>query len=165
MVQTGPMNSQQTEPASASGESTSRRTVLAAAGVVGAGAVLAACSSGGSSSSATPTASGTESDTVTDVPTNSSALVATGDVPVGGATFVDSEGLIVSQPSAGEFHAFEARCPHQGCMVTNFDNGQLVCPCHGSAFDGQNGDVLQGPATTGLPEVSVKVSGSNVVRA
>lgn len=40
---------------------------------------------------------------------------------------------------------------------------ELDCPCHGSRFDAANGEVLAGPATTHLPEISVTVE-DGVVR-
>lgn len=143
-----------------------RRTVLAAAGAVGAAGVLAACASSSESSSATPATSADSSgspDTVTDVPDDQAAIAATKDVPVGGATFVESRGIVISQPSEGEFKAFDARCPHQGCMVTDTENKDLLCPCHGSLFSPETGDVLRGPARIGLPEVQIQVSAGNIV--
>ena len=63
---------------------------------------------------------------------------------------------IVLQPHAGEFKAFNAVCPHAGCVVTYMSsNEQLVCPCHASIFDPDNGDLISGPAFTGLTELNV----------
>ena len=42
--------------------------------------------------------------------------------------------------------------------------GELSCPSHGSKF-GFDGAVENGPATTPLAAVSVKVDGENVVSA
>lgn len=142
--------------------------MLAAAGAVGAAGILAACSSSSdsdSSSSAPSTSGSGQPDTTTDVPEDQAAIAATKDIPVGGATFVESRGIVVAQPSAGQFKAFQARCPHQGCMVTDTENKDLFCPCHGSLFSSETGDVLRGPAREGLPEVQIKVSGENIVPA
>ena len=155
--------------AKADGNPLHRRTVLAAAGAVGAAGVLAAC--GGSESdpaaSTDPTDDGRsgDPDATTNVPDDSAAIASTSDVPVGGATFVESRSIVVTQPSEGEFKAFEARCPHQGCMTSETENENLMCPCHGSLFSAETGEVLRGPAPTGLPEVSVKVSGTDIVTA
>ena len=76
------------------------------------------------------------------------------DVPVGGsATFTLPDGTpgIVLQPTAGTFAAYNAACPHQGCPVSYFaSQNLLVCPCHGSQFNPQSGNVEVGPAVTGL---------------
>lgn len=46
-----------------------------------------------------------------------------------------------------------AKCPHAGCIVKYDPNTrQLICPCHDSKFD-LDGNLLQGPATTGLIEI------------
>jgi Rieske Fe-S protein len=65
----------------------------------------------------------------------------------------------------GDFVAYSAVCTHQGCTVA-YQDGNLACPCHGSAFDPANGAaVVTGPATRPLPEIPVKVQGDEVVRA
>jgi Rieske Fe-S protein len=66
---------------------------------------------------------------------------------------------------SGDFVAYSAVCTHQQCTVA-YKNGQLVCPCHGSIFDAENGaEVVNGPAQRPLPEIPVKVQGREVVRA
>lgn len=85
------------------------------------------------------------------------------DVPVGGATYDEPSNTVFSQPTEGEFRAFDATCPHQGCSVSQFSDGKLVCPCHGSAFDPATGDVVNGPATTGLTVRDVTVEGDDLV--
>ena len=82
------------------------------------------------------------------------------DVPVGGAaSFQDpssGDPSLVIQPTAGRFLAFDAVCPHAGCMV-QYDQGNraFVCPCHGSVFNGQTGAVESGPAASGLARVTI----------
>jgi thiosulfate dehydrogenase (quinone) large subunit len=81
-------------------------------------------------------------------------------VPVGGAaSFRDptsGDPALVVQPKAGEFHAFDAICPHAGCTVGYAASRDLiVCPCHGSQFNAATGAVEVGPATTGLTSLSV----------
>jgi nitrite reductase/ring-hydroxylating ferredoxin subunit len=51
---------------------------------------------------------------------------------------------------SGTKHVLSARCPHLGCLVawSEADKG-WECPCHGSRFTA-DGELLQGPATTGL---------------
>src|SRR4051794_38398830 len=87
------------------------------------------------------------------------------DVPVGGAAAArtpEGTAIILSQPSAGKVVAFDARCPHQGCTVAP-SGGRLLCPCHGSAFKTADGSLINGSATKGLTEVTVTVSGDDVL--
>ncbi|HLH29239.1 MAG TPA: Rieske 2Fe-2S domain-containing protein [Acidimicrobiales bacterium] len=76
-------------------------------------------------------------------------------VPVGGAASFTvpkngDPGLVI-QRTAGEFVAFDATCPHAGCTVAYQAASQIIaCPCHGSEFNPSNGDVVRGPAATGL---------------
>jgi glycine/D-amino acid oxidase-like deaminating enzyme/nitrite reductase/ring-hydroxylating ferredoxin subunit len=53
----------------------------------------------------------------------------------------------------GVLHALSAACPHMGCLV-DFDPPatQWQCPCHGSRFS-VDGDLLEGPAVSGLRRV------------
>ena len=103
----------------------------------------------------TSTVPGTTSTTVLGTAIGSAADVAVG-------SFADfqipstGEPGIVLQPNVGEFKAFNAVCPHAGCTVTYMpSNDQLVCPCHASIFDASNGDLISGPAFTGLTELDV----------
>jgi len=42
------------------------------------------------------------------------------------------------------------RCPHMGCALKkNKEENAWECPCHGSRFT-ENGDLLEGPANSGL---------------
>jgi thiosulfate dehydrogenase (quinone) large subunit len=81
-------------------------------------------------------------------------------VPVGGsASFTDPvthAPSIVIQLQAGAFVAFDAVCPHAGCIVQYDAADQIiVCPCHGSEFDPATGAVEVGPAVTGLIKIPV----------
>jgi len=89
------------------------------------------------------------------------AVGAARDVPVGGsAQFQDpttGDPSLVVQPEAGTFLAFDAVCPHAGCIVAYFsDAKRFVCPCHGSEFNGRTGAVLQGPAQRGLGHIPIQ---------
>lgn len=131
----------------------SRRQVLQGAGVVtvvGATAgLLSAC--GGSPS---PSAASTAADGTVVVPASETA--------VGSSTYYSDAKLIVSQPEEGTFVAFDSTCPHEGCRVSDHQGGDLLCPCHGSRFDAGTGEVLQGPATTGLKVLDVTVEGGDL---
>lgn len=149
----------------------SRRDVLAmtGVGVVGAG-LLAAC--GGSSGSATQpaTAAPTSAAPTTSAPTSSAPTAAgftvkAADIPVGSGKIFDAQKLVVTQPTAGQFRAFSAVCPHQGCNVASFQGKQIVCPCHASLFDLGTGARLAGPAPTGLSTENLTVSGGTITVA
>jgi 3-phenylpropionate/trans-cinnamate dioxygenase ferredoxin subunit len=51
--------------------------------------------------------------------------------------------------------AFGDECTHQGCSLSEggFDDreGTVECPCHGSVFDVETGEPLDGPAQDPLP--------------
>lgn len=82
------------------------------------------------------------------------------DVPVGGAaSFTDpatGDPALVIHPDATTFLAFDAICPHAGCMVEYAGTQRLfVCPCHGSVFNGRTGAVEVGPAQSGLTPIRI----------
>ena len=52
---------------------------------------------------------------------------------------------------ATTFEAYSMFCTHAGCM-TFLSAQQFLCPCHGSKF-GNDGSVLQGPASKSLPKL------------
>jgi thiosulfate dehydrogenase [quinone] large subunit len=86
-------------------------------------------------------------------------------VPVGqAATFtIPSSGNpgIVVHTVAGAFVAYDAVCPHAGCSVGYAAKADVfVCPCHGSQFQVNNGNVLNGPAPHGLTPLKI-VEGAN----
>lgn len=58
---------------------------------------------------------------------------------------------LVAIRSGGAVHVFANSCPHQGRRLDYApdrfltQNGMLVCPAHGAAFDMNSGHCLQGP--------------------
>jgi Rieske Fe-S protein len=157
-----------------------RRGVLAGVGLVGLAGAITACGAGGSSSSsaaAVPAAnSGAGGATTAAVPAASAAssspgsmggaasgaLAATSDIPVGGGMIFDTQLVVVTQPSAGEFKAFSAVCTHMGCTVNQIADGRIDCPCHGSEYSIKNGAVLAGPAPKPLPAKQIKITGDSI---
>ena len=150
----------------------SRRTLLACAGAACA-AVLAGCArynsnNGGvagaqpapsSSAPAGPASSGAAT------PNGPPVLASTADVPVGGGKILASQKIVITQPQAGTFHAFTAVCTHQGCIVGTVAGGTIDCPCHGSKFSITDGSVVNGPASSPLAPVAIKVQGTSIVQA
>jgi len=130
---------------------TDRRGVLKLAGVVVGAGALAACSSPPVPASSAAAASGA-----------ASGGIPTSEIPVGGGKIFADSRTVVTQPTAGSFKAFDSTCTHQGCPVTSIVGQQIVCPCHGSAFDVATGDVVNGPATSPLTPKKVTVTGSTL---
>jgi glycine/D-amino acid oxidase-like deaminating enzyme/nitrite reductase/ring-hydroxylating ferredoxin subunit len=63
--------------------------------------------------------------------------------------------LAVYRDPQGGVCAFDATCPHLGCVVEwNKTEKTWDCPCHGSRFD-RNGQVVNGPARGGLSSAEV----------
>ncbi len=140
--------------AGASGRGIDRRTVIAAAGAVGAAGVLAACSNTNPAPSTSPAPANTK---------GGQALASVADVPVGGGKIIEEPPVVVTQPTKGEFAAFSAICPHQGCIVNEVTADTIICPCHGSEFSAATGAVLVGPAATGLDPIAIKVEGGEIL--
>ena len=140
----------------------SRQKVLVGAGLGLVTAVLAACSTYGkkpeaasesSTTGAAPSASGG--------PAPAAKVIAkTTDVPVGSGVIVDE--TVVTQPTAGVFKGFSAKCTHKGCTVDKVADGTIDCPCHGSKFN-LDGSVAKGPAEKPLEAQAVTVQGDSIV--
>ena len=152
----------------------SRRIVLAGAGAA-AIAALGGCATYGQGNAPPPeeepaeeppaeepTASGTPSSGAKQTKAAPPPLADTSEIPVGGGKIFEGRKVVVTQPRAGTFKAFSAVCTHQGCLVTEVDNGTIICPCHGSAFKIADGSVAQGPAGRPLASKRIKVNGSAI---
>jgi thiosulfate dehydrogenase [quinone] large subunit len=159
----------------------SRRAVISSGALAGVAAFVVLCLAGftalvGRLIGGTPTGSGgpvtlagpgTATTTRGSGPTPPSGTAigpATG-VPLGGsAAFTDpstGDPALVIHQTAGDFVAFDAICPHQGCTVAYQPSSRIIaCPCHGSEFDAKNGNVIRGPAATGLTPIRI-TSGPN----
>ena len=138
------------------GNGTSRRVVLRSAGLVGgilAASTLAGCGSSSQDSSGADGGGGADT----------TARVATSKVPVGSGVIEDSIQSVVTQPTKGEFKAFNYLCTHQGCPVSQFKGDTIQCACHGSEFSIKDGSVIQGPATKPLQSKKATVKGKNVI--
>jgi Rieske Fe-S protein len=162
---------------------TTRRAVIAGAGVVGASALLSGCGYDTASlkdkyiadgqTTAAPAAPAAKAPARKAAPTTAAAqtqapaanvdrLASTGDIPVGGGKIFSSDKVVVTQPTAGTFKAYDTTCTHAGCAVTKISGGTINCPCHGAKFSVEDGSVAAGPAPSPLQEVSIKVEGDSI---
>ena len=55
---------------------------------------------------------------------------------------------------------FSSHCTHLGCTIHRAENGQLLCPCHGSTFD-LEGNPTKGPAIKPLEQLSFSLDKKN----
>ncbi|TFI23071.1 Rieske (2Fe-2S) protein [Streptomyces sp. 4R-3d] len=159
------MTGTQGTASTATGRTVARRTVVAAAGAVGLGAALVACGSDDPADSAakTPADDGANGDSGSGGSGGQGEVLAkTADIPEGGGKVFEDKGVVVTQPTAGEFKAFSSVCTHSGCTVGSISNGTINCPCHGSQFDAANGSVKKGPATKPLPATAITVEGDSI---
>jgi Rieske Fe-S protein len=155
----------------------SRRIVFQGLSALGVAAVLAGCggterSAGPSSARESPTRSKpSEAPPSRKEPRKSektepeNALASTGEIPVGGGIVLTGPRIVITQPKRGEFRAFSAVCKHQGQTVGQISDNTITCTYHGSQYDAATGDVVNGPATTGLDPVRITVKGGQILRA
>jgi Rieske Fe-S protein len=120
---------------------------------------VAACSGGGSPDASSPPAA----DTSTNANSSSQELATVGDIPVGGGVIIAEPAIVVTQPVAGTIKAFTAICTHQGCLVGEVVDNQIICPCHGARYSAEDGSVLQGPAEEPLAPSPVLLDGDRIV--
>lgn len=134
----------------------SRRGVLQATGLAAVATIVAGCGSTGDASGPAATSS---------TAAGGQALVEVAQVPVGGGVILDEPAIVVTQPADGTVKAFTAICPHQGCLVSEVVDGEILCPCHGSTFSIVDGSVIQGPAQEGLAAEPIAVRDGTVTLA
>lgn len=74
---------------------------------------------------------------------------------------VEHEGSVVAVAMlAGKLHAFDDTCPHAGCSLAEgeLDGTTVECPCHMATFDVTTGEVVDGPATSGVATWSAAIA-------
>ncbi|GAA0443124.1 iron-sulfur protein [Acrocarpospora corrugata] len=156
-----------------------RRAVVLSVGGAGLAVALTACTgyqSGGGTTAAEPADppaddppaadatedSGAEEPPPAEEAPPADALAKTADIPEGGGKIFESEKIVITQPTAGQFKCFTAVCTHQGCTVASISNGTINCPCHGSRFKIEDGSVAGGPAKGPLEEKQITVAGGSI---
>ncbi|MFD3684278.1 Rieske (2Fe-2S) protein [Nocardiopsis sp. NPDC058631] len=136
----------------------------AAFGAVGGGAlagVLAACGGGEDPGSGS---GGEQGDAPGPTPGATEELASTEEIPVGEGKVLTEEGVVVTQPEEGTFHAFSSTCTHEGCPLDAVADGLIQCPCHGSRFSIEDGSPVEGPATRALEEFEISVENGVITR-
>lgn len=85
--------------------------------------------------------------------------VASGQVPVGQAAALGDVGVVVTQPTEGNFVVFSDTCPHQGGKISGMSaEGTLFCPLHSAQFDPATGEPVAGPANQPLQKLDVPIA-------
>jgi Rieske Fe-S protein len=69
----------------------------------------------------------------------------------GQGAVIDDRKMAAYKDHEGELHIYSAVCTHLGCTVTwNNSEKSFDCPCHGSRFSANSGNVINGPANSGI---------------
>lgn len=83
-------------------------------------------------------------------------------------SFKIASGVVLIRVAAGNvpasFAALTSTCTHQGCTLSGYTGGKIVCgsSCgHGSEFNA-DGSVAKGPATSALAKYTVSINGNNL---
>jgi len=80
---------------------------------------------------------------------------------------LNQEGKFIILPAeAGKAIAVYWKCVHLGCTVPAPSpalDGNIQCPCHGSLYKGNNGDLIHGPATRPLDWMPITIDAGNVI--
>jgi len=92
-------------------------------------------------------------------------LASLTDIPAGGGLVLDDAGIVLVRGTGDEVQGFSAVCTHQGCNVASVEDGQIICPCHGSKFDAATGEPVAGPAKSPLAPISVTIRDNAVFTA
>ena len=72
-------------------------------------------------------------------------------LPKGSGMVMENNKMAIYKDNEGKAHKYSAICTHLGCIVSwNELEKSFDCPCHGSRFSGQTGNVINGPANTPL---------------
>ena len=153
------------------GMKNSRRDFLQIGGTIGALFVIAAAlgiwSALTPSETKTPPPSGNSTSTGTTSNLPSGAVANVSNLQVGVPVYFDypSPGYTnaLMRKADGSVSALSILCTHV-CCTCQYDNGtqEYYCPCHGSVFD-KNGNVVQGPASSKLPSIQLRVDANGNV--
>ncbi len=65
-------------------------------------------------------------------------------------------GSIIISRNENEMTIFSSRCTHLGCEINKIENGEIVCPCHGSRYD-KTGNPTKGPSIKPLKKLEYAI--------
>lgn len=87
-------------------------------------------------------------------------LGKTTDIAVKGGKMYNVNGtpVLVTQPKAGVFKAFNGYCTHQRTPLGGINGSNVLCYQHGASFDSTTGAVTGGPAPRALTKITLTVS-------
>ena len=151
-----------------------RRTVVqsgvVAAGIGAIGLIVAGVTKAGAGTPESGAGTAVAAPSASGAGAAGSRIVATSKVPVGSVyAFNDAATAapaFIVHPATDTYLAYSSICTHAGCACGyDSQHDTFVCPCHGSIFNGQSGDVMQGPATTPLAKIPITVSNGYILRA
>ncbi|MEI8231806.1 MAG: Rieske (2Fe-2S) protein [Actinomycetes bacterium] len=70
--------------------------------------------------------------------------------------------IMITQPKAGVFRAFNPACTHQGYRLNSISGTNIICPIHRAQFDTTTGNVTRGPAQIPLQKYTLTVENKNL---
>lgn len=76
------------------------------------------------------------------------------ELPPGQGAVIDGKKIAAYKDHEGKLHIYSAVCTHLGCIVTwNNSEKSFDCPCHGSRFSANSGNVINGPANSRIESI------------
>jgi nitrite reductase/ring-hydroxylating ferredoxin subunit len=145
---------------------TGHRACGRALGFVGYGVVLASAFLGGALSYTQKIGVNHSPDVDTDLPEDFVVVCRVDDLPEGQLSQRDLKGTpVVLLKRGASIKALANQCSHLGGPLAEgqLEGDSVVCPWHGSRFCLNDGEVLNGPATTPQPTFDVKLEDGNVL--
>lgn len=88
----------------------------------------------------------------------------TTDIPVKSGKMFNVNGtpVLVTQPKAGVFKAFNGYCTHERTPLSGINGSNIVCGRHGASFDSTSGAVTGGPAPRPLTKITLSLTGTTL---
>ena len=90
-------------------------------------------------------------------------VAALAEIPEGEVRAYDTPaGRVAVAHLESRLFAFDDECTHEGCSLADgeLDDREFTvgCPCHGSVFDVESGEPLEGPAADPVPVWDVRTA-------